>query len=656
MKRREFIKNTGVLLAASPFMNFVSNFSSQKRMIVLGMDGMDPLIVYNLMKKGELPNLRKLAEMGSFTKLRTTIPPQSPVAWSSFITGADPGVYGIYDFIHRDPSNYFPIFSQSETIPSEWMVKIGKYKIPLKSGKVVLKREGTAFWDYLEKRDIEATIFKVPGNYPPSKSGQRTISGMGTPDITGGYGMYTLYTTDEEEAQKDISPSHLYYAYINEHDVMEDGIIEGPANDLIKESESISVPFKVYLDYKHKTARIDIQGKEILISEKEYSDWVEIEFPLIKNIKSIYGMVKFYLLELGKRFRLYISPVHVSPAHPAMTISTPSYYSKELAEKNGLFHTISLPADTKALSQQTFSMENFLHQNESVFNESEKIFDYEFQRFLNKKKGFLFFYFSELDQGQHMMWALNDKQHPYFHAKESKKFWNERDELYRKHDRILGKVLKKLPKDVPIIVMSDHGFAPFRRKVNINTWLYKEGYLKLSVDNISDDISILEYADWNRTKSYAIGLNGLYINLKGREREGVVTKTEKRKLLEEIKSKLEMLRDPLNGKKVISNAYISEDHFSKDFLGRAPDIIIGYNRGYRTDDSSAIGNLMSDSIKDNLNWWSGDHCVDPVVVPATFISNFKINKKFPAIKDITPTILKHFGINPPPSITGKSLI
>ena len=177
-----------------------------------------------------------------------------------------------------------------------------------------------------------------------------------------------------------------------------------------------------------------------------------------------------------------------------------------------------------------------------------------------------------------MMWALNDKQHPYFHAKESKRFWNERDELYRKHDRILGKVLKKLPKDVPIIVMSDHGFAPFRRKVNINTWLYKEGYLKLSINDLSDDISILEYADWSRTKSYAIGLNGLYINLKGREREGVVTKTEKRRLLEEIKSKLEMLRDPLNGKKVISNAYISEDHFSKDFLGRAPDIIIGYNR------------------------------------------------------------------------------
>jgi len=659
MKRREFIKHTGAALAAAPFMNFASN-SSKGRMIVLGFDGMDPMTVNRLMQKGELPNMRKLSERGVFTMMRTTIPPQSPVAWGSFITGADPGVYGIYDFLHRDPETYIPEFSQSDTLPPEWNLKLGKYNIPLKPAKIVLKREGKAFWDYLEERDVDATIFKVPSNFPPSESKQRTMSGMGTPSLRDGYGFYTLYTSDEEESMKDISPHHLYYAYVNDDNVMEDGILEGPVNDLVEgeEGEPVkpTVPFKVYLDYHHKTARIDIQGKEILIAEGEYSDWVEIDFSLIAGVTSVTGMVKFYVLELGKKFRLYISPIHISPRNPATTISTPPSYSKELADKCGLFHTISLPADTNALSKNTFDMANFVVQSLSVFQESKKIFAYEFERFLSKKTDFLFFYFSSLDQGQHMFWALNDKEHPYYHAEEAEKFGFMTDDLYRKHDSVLGNVLKHTPADVKIVVMSDHGFAPFRREVNFNTWLYNEGYLKLDVDDVADEVSLLEYADWGNTKAYALGLNGLYLNMKGREAEGIVTKEERRKLLEEIKAKLERLKDPENGKQVVSQAFISEDHFSKDFLDRAPDIIVGCSKGYRVSGASAIGGMDPNVVGNNMDWWAGDHCMNPLHVPATFISNFKINKKVPDIKDMAPTILKHFGIENPSTMTGKSLI
>ncbi len=656
MKRRDFLKNTGLLMAAAPFMNFAKSKPLTKKMIVLGFDGMDPQRVMNLIQRGELPNLKKLAQMGTFTMMRSTIPPQSPVAWGSFITGSDPGTYGIYDFVHRNPENYMPIFSQSETLAPEWVVSIGKYKIPLKPGKVILKREGKAFWDYLEERDINATIFKVPTNYPPSKSNQRTISGMGTPDITGGYGMYSLYTTDEDEYQKDITPNRVYYAYIDDDNVLE-GEIEGPRNDLVKDRETVKVPFKTYVDYKHKTLRIDVQGKKIILREKQYSDWVEIDFPLIKGVSSITGMVKFFALNIRKNlFRLYVSPIHISPLHPALPISTPDSYSKELAEKNGLFHTISLPADTKALSQLTFGVDDFITQSMSVFDESSKIFDYEFERFLGNKQDFLFFYFSALDQGQHMFWALNDKTHPYYHEKEGKEFGYITDELYRKHDEILGRVLKKIPKNIPIVVLSDHGFGPFKRKVNLNKFLYDEGYLKLSTKDISEDVSILEYADWGNSKAYAVGLNGLYLNMKGREGEGIVTQSERRRILEEIKGKLEALRDPDTGEVVVTNAYISEDNFSKDYIGRAPDIIVGYKRGFRTGDSSAIGSLAESVVRDNMNWWSGDHCIDPLQVPASFLSNFKINKKVPNMMDIAPTILKFFGINNPSTMKGKSLV
>jgi predicted AlkP superfamily phosphohydrolase/phosphomutase len=655
MKRRDFIRNSTAALAAAPFMNFAKETPLGKKMLVLGFDGMDPGIVNRLMGQGQLPNMQRLAEQGVFTMMRTTCPPQSPVAWGSFISGADPGVFGIFDFLHRDPATYTPFFSESETLPSGMPVNLGQYRIPLKPGKVVLKREGRALWDYMEDRGIPATMVKLPTNYPPSASGQRTLAGMGTPDIQGTYGIYSLYTSDENESQRDLPPNNVYYAYIDEHNVME-GQILGPKNDLLRESENVVVPFKVYVDNRHKTARIDIQGKEILIAEKEYSDWVEIEFSLINHLASITGMVKFYLLEMGEKFRLYISPTHVSPRNPAVPISTPSGYSRELADHVGLFHTISLPADTKALSQGTFSMENYIAQSLSVFSESCRLFDYELQRFSGQKEGLLFFYFSSLDQGQHMFWALNDKEHPYYHPEESRQFAYIADEMYRKFDRVLGKALKNIDPGMPVLVMSDHGFGPFHRGVNVNTWLVKEGYLKLTTPDVSAEVSILEYADWPASKAYALGLNGLYVNLKGREKEGMVGSAERRKLLEEIKGKLETITDPKNGRKVISCAYISEDNFSKNFIGRAPDIILGFDRGYRISDNSALGTLSKEVVSDNMNWWSGDHCVDPKKVPASFISNFKIQKPIPDMQDVAPTILKYFGIATPAQMTGKAII
>lgn len=655
MIRRDFIKSGGTLLAAAPFMNFAAGKSLTKKMLVLGFDGMDPGIVNRLMLQGQLPNMQRLGGQGVFTMMRSSIPPQSPVAWGSFISGADPGVYGIFDFLHRNPENYNPMFSQTDTLPSRWLVNLGQYQIPLKPGKVVLKREGRAFWDYMEDRGIPATIVKVPTNYPPSESKQRTLAGMGTPDILGTYGIYSLYTSDENESQSDLSAANIYYAYIDENNIME-GQIEGPKNDLLKDGENVVVPFKVYVDNRHKTARIDIQGQEILIAEKEYSDWVEIEFSLIKHLAGITGMVRFYLMEMGDRFRLYISPTHLSPRSPAVPISTPSGYSRELADQVGLFHTIGLPADTKALSNGTFSMENFITQSLSVFDESCRLFDYELQRFGSQKEGLLFFYFSSLDQGQHMFWALNDKEHPYYHPEESRKFAYITDEMYRKFDRVLGKAMKNIDPGIPLLLMSDHGFGPFRREVNINNWLVKEGYLKMSVDGGGEEISILGYADWPASKAYALGLNGLYLNLKGREKEGAVGPQERRRLLDEIKAKLETITDPQNGNKVISCAYISEDNFSKNFIDRAPDIILGFDRGYRINDESALGTLSREMISDNMSWWSGDHCVDPKKVPASFISNFKIQNPVPNMQDVAPTILKYFGIATPAQMTGKALI
>jgi len=153
-----------------------------------------------------------------------------------------------------------------------------------------------------------------------------------------------------------------------------------------------------------------------------------------------------------------------------------------------------------------------------------------------------------------------------------------------------------------------------------------------------------------------MGLNGLYLNMRGREAEGIVSAQERRRLLEELKGKLEALRDPVSGQQMISNAYISEDVFSANYLDRAPDIILGFRRGFRTVDNGAMGGFSERIVGDRMDWWSGDHCIDPLTVPASFLSSFRINRKVPDIRDIAPTILEYFNVKPTPAMTGKSLV
>ncbi len=664
MKRKEFLKLSGFLLTFPAVFsrhllsNGLKGDKLYDKVLVLGFDGMDPNITMSLVKLGKLPNIRKfLNSNGYLTQMMSTPPPASPVAWASFSTGKDPGAHGIFDFIHRDPETYVPKFSIATAKPPDKILKLGSYKIPLDSGEVILNRKGKPFWDYIQDSEIEATVFKIPSNYPPSEMRfGRALSGMGTPDMLGGYGTYTLYTTDEDEASKEYSGANVSYAYFDEKNSLE-GEIEGPVTSLKEEADPAVANFKVYWDKTHKTARIDIQGKELYLKEGDFSRWIEIKFDVIPNIESVKAIVRFYLLNAGDKFRLYVSPPSIDPAAPAQPISSPESYGKELVKKAGLFHTLGLPADTKALSNQTFDFGNFLVQSMSVFDESKKIFNYELSRFLNIKRGMLFFYFSSLDQGSHMSWALRDKGHPFYKPKEAAEFGDQVEQLYLKFDEVVGKIINTVPKSIPIVILSDHGFNSFRRRVNLNRILYEGGFLKLNSSSPEFPVSILDDANWDETKAYAIGLNGLYLNMKGREGNGIVSKEERRGVLEDIKKLLLSYKDPENGTQAITKVFITEDIFAKDYLNLGPDIVVGFNHLYRVDNDSALGTFSKQAITDNMDWWAGDHCIDPHVVKATLMTNFKIdNKKNPVIWDLAPTILKLFGIQKPQDMRGKTLI
>ncbi len=657
INRREFLKlglSAGSLLALGSPAELVTRVfgktETRKKVLILGFDGMDPHLTSIWMDQGKLPAFERLRSRGSFSPLRTSLPPQSPVAWSNFITGLNPGGHGIFDFIHRIPEYYFPDFSGTKTSDSTKTITIGNLVLPLSGGTVENLMKGRAFWQILEDHDIPATIFKMPSNFPPLETKQKTLSGMGTPDLTGSLGEFNYYTTQTAELQQDIGGGAIHEVYVIGNRV--EAKLPGPKNAFKKNQPESSIDFKVFVDSVHPIAKFVIQDQEFILKEKEWSGWKRVRFPMIPT-QSVSGICTFYLKQVRPDFKLYISPINIDPAEPAMPISTPESYAKELENKFGPFYTRGLPADFKAMSHGVLDEDEFLAQDDTILAERKAMFEYELSRF---DSGVLFYYVSSTDQRQHMFWRFIDEQSPMYDPDLARKHGNAIENIYREADKMLDKALNTVDKDTIVLVMSDHGFTPFRRTFNVNSWLKENGYIRLINNWRQGQEEAFMNTDWSRTKAYSYGLNSLYINLRGREGEGIVNPgAEKEALVREIAQKLEQVTDPKTGERVVTKAYISQENYQGPQADKAPDIIVGYNRGYRTSWSAPLGRITKEVFSDNMDRWSGDHCMDPAVCPGILFASEKIQADSPALFDLTPTILAIFGIDKPAEMVGKKI-
>ena len=658
IRRRDFIKSSlraASVLALGTCSGFVTKAQGKKatsrKVIILGFDGMDPRLTDMWMKEGKLPAFQRLTVQGGFRSLGTSIPPQSPVAWSNFITGMNPGGHGIFDFIHRDPKTYIPTFSASATEDASKTIRVGNFVFPIKGGTVKNLRQGKAFWQILEEHGIPATIFKIPANYPPVQTKQRTLSGMGTPDLLGRYGWFRYYTTEPKEIQEDIGGGEVHQVYVIGNRV--EAKLPGPVNTFKKDRPEAEIDFKVFIDPQNPVAKVVIQDQEFILGEKEWSGWKRVRFPLIPT-QSVTGICMFYLKEVRPNFKLYVSPINVDPGNPALPISTPESYAKELEKKFGPFFTKGLPADTSALDNEILDEEEFLEQDDFVLEESRAMLDYELRRF---DSGLFFYYISSTDQRQHMFWRMFDEKHPAYDPALAKKFGGVIENIYREADRILDHVLGKIDKDTVVLVMSDHGFNPFNRCFNLNTWLRQNGYLRLTNEFKQEDLEIgFPSTDWSKTKAFGLGLNGLYINQKGREAEGIVQAgPDKENLVREIARKLEEFTDPKTGEKVVLKAYVARDVYSGAHVDEAPDIVLGFNRGYRISWKSPLGRVPKDVLEDNLAKWSGDHMGAAEIMPGILLASEPLKAESPALYDLTATIIDVFGIEKPEGMIGKTI-
>jgi len=600
---------------------------------------MDPKLLRQFMREGKMPNFAKLAAQGDFRELTTSIPPQSPVAWSNLITGMNAGGHGIFDFIHRDPKTLGLYFSASRVEGPKHAIHLGSWMIPLGGGSAEQLRKGEAFWQILDEHGIPNTIFRIPSNFPPVAAKGETLSGMGTPDLRGTYGTFSFYTDEPTAAAGAVEGGQVIPVQVENSRVTANLI--GPDNTFKKGSPAAIEAFTVSVDPLEAVARIAVQGHEFVLQEGEWSDWVRVEFQLIPFFGNVRGMCRFYLKQAHPRFQLYVSPINMDPASPALPISTPSSYSHVLEDEVGEFHTQGIAEDTKALSDGMLDDKEYLQQARTVLAEHRRIFDAEFPKF---RQGVFFFYFSSLDLNSHMFWRLMDPKHPEYDAALAAQNGSAIESFYQQMDQVLGEVLPRVDSHTTLLVLSDHGFAPYYRSFNLNTWLLNNGYIRLKGDANSDSNEPFANVDWSQTRAYGLGLNGLYINLRGRERNGIVEPGASDPLMAEIRGKLLAVKDAKTHLSVITRIDLASEAYQGPYARSGPDMLVGYNRGYRAGWKTILGAFPPDELEDNTNPWSGDHCMDYTLVPGVLLSNRKIAADAPALTDIAPTILAEFGI------------
>ena len=625
-----------------------------RKVLVLGIDGLDPELLQRFVEQGALPNFSRLMEQGDFRPLQTSMPPSSPIAWSTFITGMGPGGHGIFDFIHREPDTITPYMSMARTHDPSRTLTLGSWVIPLTSGRVENLRQGRAFWEILEERGVPTTIFRIPANFPPVESGGKAFSGMGTPDILGTPGQFSFYTNRTVPNADDITGGKVYPVRVTDNRV--EAQLVGPTNTFRRQAKTsrnwrgdkqveyvhpkLTVDFTVHLDPERPVALLEVQDQEFILKEGEWSPWVRVELKAVPLLASISAIGRFYLKQVRPDFELYVSPLQINPEDPAMPISTPKDWSHELFEELGYFYTQELPEDTKALSGGVLSGREFWDQSQFVYRERRRALDYFLERF---EEGFLFFYFSSVDQGSHMLWRYFDPDHPGFVVDEQLEHGIRI--LYQELDEALGRVLEAVDEDTTLIVMSDHGFCPFYWQVNLNTWLLENGYVRLKNPSRQGALPLFLNVDWSRTQAYALGLNSVYVNLRGREKQGTVNPGQDyHALLDRLEQDLLEMRDPRNGNQAVTLVVQTQRDLRGPHLARGPDIIVGYNWGYRSSWKSPLGEFPRGVFADNDEAWSGDHHVDYRHVPGVLLTNRKITLAEPHLYDLTVAILDEYGI------------
>ena len=727
--------------------------ASPSKVVVIGFDGADARLVEQYMQAGKLPNLSSLRDEGAYAPLMPTNPPQTPVSWSAFATGKNPGKTGIFDFLKRSPqSSYTPTlaFTTETKRPFLWGAKnapglaglmgagglvlsavllllfrvkrtaaiavaavigallgaggylIGRDYLPEQIPWAINNRQGRTVWDLVAANGDATQVIRVPQNFPAEEvPGGRVLSGLGVPDMRGRVGTPSYYTSepgfkvsDNEFAVEVITlpagtgvvtssiygplnqPFHEYViqkARDAAQGAAERRRVEAEVKRALEEKgvpRRLDIPVTFTVAPDGSAVSIEVQGQTQTLKAGEWSDWVVLNFPInwvIDTAKPLRGIARFCVLSVKPELRVYLSPLSFHPESQPVPFSYPVAFAGELQKKLGFFKTLGWVEDTWTLPTGLVTDEFFLQDMNHTVDDFERMMEHE----LATSKDRLYIQvFDFTDRIGHMFWRYLDAGHPFHDPGHDPAHVAQMQEAmlaaYQRMDQIVGKARKLAGPDALFLVLSDHGFGSFRRGMNYNSWLVEHGYMTIvgdagetkTLEDLFETRQLFEKVDWSRTKAYAMGLGGIYINLAGRETKGSVQPgAEYDQVVAEIIAGLEASVDPATGERPVTKVYRREEMYRGFDPTLIPDLRVGNNLGYRIGWQTALGQVPRNIYEDNLKAWSGDHCsLDPELVKGILFVNRKLTRQDPAIIDVMPTVLEALGIAVPADVDGRPFL
>jgi len=630
------------------------------QVVVLGFDGADPNLFAKWAKEGKLPNLARLAQSGTFEPLGTTNPPESPVSWASFATGLNPGGTGIFDFLRRDPKTYLPELALVTVQKPEFLLS----EIPIKAPKVTNERHGVPFYQAIADAGYKTTVIRMPLEFPPTTlPGGKLWAGLGVPDLRGTWGTFFYFGSDL--TPWDVGDTEfggkLVRLELNGNQAASS--IEGPADPTAKSLRRISIPVHFAVSPDGNAVTIDLAGTSETVPERHWSRWFQIKFRITPFL-SVRGICRFFVLQVSPDLRLYMSPLNLDPEDSPLPISSPSDYTRDLVKRHGIIKTLGWWHDTWALNEEKIDEGVFL---DDLFQTMQKTSEITLDELKNDPPSLLVSVFTSTDSVSHMFYRLIDPEHPRYDPELAQQYGDAILRVYERMDQVVGEVENAMKPGGTLLIVSDHGFHTWRKGFNTNTWLVENGYMTLKnpgaerktmkLDQLFGQGSFFPNVDWTRTQAYALGLGQIYLNLRGREKSGILDPgPDTDRLLEEIRQKLMAFQDPDTHQPVVEHVYLGKEIFHGAYMSRAPEIQIDFRDGYRTSWQTSLGAIPAGIVVANMKKWSGDHCAsDPSDTQGIFFSNRHVATPHPSIMDIAPTVLELMHVPTPAPLDGRSL-
>jgi predicted AlkP superfamily phosphohydrolase/phosphomutase len=654
-------------VAGPPAWVAAADVAERGRVIVLGFDGLDPGILAEYVEMGALPHVKALIEANGLHDLESELPPESPVAWASLETGVNPARHRVFDFIVRDPrtTGYKPVNGMVDIAPPRFLFDL----VPIRPPRITARMAYPTFLERVANAGYPVLALRQPLLFPaPAMPGAHLLSGLGTPDIAGTNGSYAIYDAGFTLGRE--------YTIFNGHRIHLDGgptarvydtILEGAFDRRRHESDGglgrLKVPLRFERDAAGGPVTVTIgdpaRPQDVdRIERGRRGRWMRVAFtlPSFPPI-TLRGRVRFEVKDTDPLVVLS-DPVNIDPLDPALPLSYPPGYAAELEKAYGAYKTTGWMEQTFQLNDRNTSPEAFLSDLLGDMDHGAATLLGELRRGASCS----FYVFTQTDRATHCFYWLRDKQHPFYDEATARRLGDPLRRIYERMDKIVGDVAATLrPQDL-LLVVSDHGFKTWRRGMNVNQWLMNEGYLaaakdageKTLPDFFSDRLAV-DAIDWSKSRAYALGLGQIYLNVKGREPEGIVEPGEVDALCREIRTKLLAYADDAahGGVKPLADVIRLSDVYHGPYLADAAELQLAFAAGYRVSWQTALlGGLSVGGpiCEDNTFAWSGDHCsTDRRLVPGVLIASRPMPKA-PAgrpygVKDVAATVLVHFGLD-----------